>query len=122
MTADSSTGWFRRVVRATPWGLASLAAWYAYAWLTIGWWALPLLAAAHSLDGWRAARRHPRRPGRGRGHYGAVAGQALVAVALVALVGYRPDWLIGAGLAVAAALRLGDEPAAPPAAAAADAR
>ncbi len=99
------------------WTLAALAAWLAFAWLAAGWWALPLLAAAHGVDGWRVARRErPRRGAPGPRHYGTAAAWVLAAVALATLAGYRPDWLVGGGLALSALLRWRDEPRLPVAA------
>lgn len=100
-----------RLVVAAGWGIAAYGTWLAYAWLAPGWWALPVLAGAHAIDGWRAQRRHGSpalSPGRPR-HLGFRAAQVVGAAAVAALVGYRPDWLITGALAASAALRLGDE-------------
>lgn len=101
----------RRLLTLAAWGLAAYVTWLAYAWLALGWWALPALAAAHAVDGWRAARdpSAPALPPRRPRHMGVAAAQVVGGIALAALVGYRPDWLIAGGLGASALVRLGDD-------------
>lgn len=84
---------------------AALLAWTAFAWVPGGAWAIPALALLHALDGWRherAVRQLPwRRP---QGAFGAAWVLAAVSAALA--TGYRPDWLIQAGLVTATVIRL----------------
>jgi hypothetical protein len=87
------------------WVVAAILAWMAFAWLAGGAIALPMLAAMHALDGWRRSRTAERRPWHGAdpAH---TATAVLAATSLAVYAGYRPDWLVAAGLVVATAIRL----------------
>lgn len=88
------------------WIAAAAAAWAAFAWVADGQWGLVVLALAHAGDGWRRERRVTHRPPWQRpSNSGFAAAAILGAVTVAILVGYRPDWLVLAGLVAATAVR-----------------
>jgi len=97
------------LVGLIPWATLGGLAWLAFAWLAAGAWALPILAGLHALDAWRAGRRRTA-PFAPRARLpGLAAAQVLAALSLAVLLGYRPDWLVRAGLLASVLLRLADD-------------
>ena len=96
-----------RLTRAIGWALAFIATWFAWAWLSLGFLPVGVLALALAWDASRRPGTVPRRPGLPgpqNGHRNATYLTAALLAAL--LIGFSPDWLVLGALGVALAVKL----------------
>lgn len=91
---------------AAFWIAAAGVAWAAFAWLSGGAWAIPGLALLHAATAWYRERGGASRLPWRRLHGGHLAAWILGGVSLSIAAGYRPDWLIQAGLVLATLARV----------------